>query len=245
MKNYASEKEFLKHYNIHDYDLPLATVDLCIFTLEEEALKVLLVKRGDYPGKGRWALPGGFVDARQDQDLQATALRKLAEKTGVRTPYVEQIETIGNATRDPRGWSLTVLYFALVAHSETLAQTDAGEAVKAVEAVQWVAVPEALQRDLAFDHRRLLEKAVERLRSKVSYTTLPVHILPREFTLAELQNAYEVIMDREVDKKAFRRRIDAADLLAETGKSRQDGGRPAKLYRLRKGAEMHFYTRSI
>jgi len=237
MKSFKSEKDFLKNYHIHDYDIPLATVDLCIFSIVDQSLKVLLVNRVAYPFKDRWALPGGFVDVDRDPDLEATATRKLAEKTGVKTPYVEQVETIGNKTRDPRGWSMTVLYFALLAHSSA----KTGD----TERVRWVSLAEAEKMDLAFDHLELLNKGIERLRSKVSYSTLPIHILPEEFTLAELQKAYEVIMGRDVDKKAFRRRIDAADLLIETGEMRQDGGRPAKLYSIRQGANIHFYNRSI
>jgi ADP-ribose pyrophosphatase YjhB (NUDIX family) len=239
MKTFKSEKEYLKNYNIHDYEVPLASVDLCIFSIVDQALKVLVVKRAEYPYIDRWALPGGFVDISKDQDLDNTAMRKLEEKTGVKTPYVEQIQTVGNNIRDPRGWSLTVLYFALIAQSEASSKTGP------LEAIRWVTLREAEKLDLAFDHLVLLKKAIERLRNKVSYTTLPVHILPREFTLSDLQNAYEIIMNHAVDKKAFRRRIDAADLLIETGEARQDGGRPAKLYKLRKGSDMHFYNRSI
>ena len=239
MKSFKSEKDYLKNYNIHDFDVPLASVDVCIFSIVDQELKVLLVKRDEYPYIDQWALPGGFVDIGKDLSLEGTAMRKLEQKTGVKTPYVEQIETIGNNTRDPRGWSITVLYFALLAYSEAKLKTGSADAVR------WATVREAKKLGLAFDHLAILNKAIERLRSKVSYTTLPVHILSREFTLAELQSAYEIIMDREVDKKAFRRRIEAAKLLVETGQSRQDGGRPAKLYKLRKGSETHFYNRSI
>lgn len=233
------EKDYLVNYDIHDFDIPLASVDLSIFTIDSKELKVLLVKRAEHPCLGMWSLPGGFVDTKNDSDLEATACRKLEEKTGVKTPYVEQIETVGNKSRDRRGWSITVLYFALIYHVETRNNIDSDNEA------QWISVKEAMIMDLAFDHQLLLIKAHERLRSKVSYSTLPVHILPREFTLAELQHAYEIIMGRDVDKKAFRRRIDSANLLVETGETRQDGGRPAKLYRVKKGCKTYFYNRSI
>ena len=239
MKLSKSEKVYLENYDIHDFDIPLASVDLSIFTIENGELLVLLVKRAEHPYHGMWSLPGGFVDTQTDKDLEATAYRKLEQKTGIKTPYVEQIETIGNKTRDRRGWSMTVLYFALIPHIDTKKQTEV------VDEAQWMSLKKATKLNLAFDHKELLNKAYERLRSKVSYSTLPMHILPREFTLADLQTAYEVILDRNVDKKAFRRRIDAADLLVETGKSRQDGGRPAKLYRIKKGGKTYFYNRSI
>jgi len=237
MKLSKTEKDFLKSYNIHDFDIPLASVDLCIFSIIDESLKVLLVKRSDYPLKDRWALPGGFVDIQTDKDLNATAIRKLKEKTGVKAPYVEQVETIGSNTRDPRGWSLTILYFALLTYNS--------KKFVATENVKWVSLKEAKKLNLAFDHLELLTKAIQRLRNKVSYTTLPIHILPKKFTLAELQKAYEIIMDRKVDKKSFRRRIEASNLLSETGELIQDGGRPAKLFRIRSGSDTHFYNRSI
>ncbi|VAW74252.1 Nudix-related transcriptional regulator NrtR [hydrothermal vent metagenome] len=265
MKLSRSEKEFLKNYNIHEFDVPLASVDLCIFSIIDDSLKVLLIKRGDYPFKARWALPGGFVDTQQDKSLEATAIRKLKEKTGVKTPYVEQVETIGTGQRDPRGWSMTVLYFALLAAPNELLQpqnpqlsaqlstqlsaqsqqVQKPQVKGSQETIQWVSIQEAKDIPLAFDHLELLDKAIIRLRNKVSYTTLPIHILPKQFTLAELQKAYEIIMGRKVEKKSFRRRIDAADLLVETGELLQDGGRPAKLYYIKAGAETHFYNRTI
>jgi len=249
-ETYESEQAFIEAYDIRDYDVPLSSVDVCIFTIENNELKVLLVKRADYPFKDRWALPGGFVDIKQDQDIQQTALRKLEQKTGVKTPYVEQLETIGSNTRDPRGWSMTVVYFALVASTEvTIQDNNINSSSIEIEQTRWASLKEAGRLKLAFDHMQLLKKAVERLRSKVAYSTLPVHILPKEFTLGELQQAYEIIMNKVVEKKAFRRRIDSAGLLEETGKTRQDGGRPAMLFRISKKLKnkqaTYFYNRAI
>jgi len=237
MKLSKSEKEFIKNYDIHDYEIPLASVDLCIFSIFEQSLKILLVKRTEYPFKDRWTLPGGFVDIANDQDLESTATRKLEEKTSVKTHFLEQIESVGNRERDPRGWSITVLYFALLSNSEAEISLE--------EDVQWVSVKEVQNYDLAFDHHDLFLKAMRRLQRKVSYTTLPMHILPKKFTLAQLQQAYEIIIDHKVEKKSFRRRIDASNLLVDTGDIQQDGGRPAKLYSMRKGSETHFYNRAI
>jgi len=239
MTDHASERDYLAAYDIHQFDVPLATVDLCIFTLREDALQVMVVKRADYPFKDRWALPGGFIDVHQAADLEATARRILAAKTGVASPYLEQMETVGNAHRDPRGWALTVVYFALMPVSQVNAQTTQ------VAEAKWAPVKEVEKWELAFDHADLLAKAVARLRSKVGYSTLPVHIMPETFTLGELQRAYEIIMDRKVDKKAFRRRIEAAGLLEETGEQRQDKTRPAKVYRVKEGMQTFFYTRTI
>ena len=172
-----NEREFLEHYNIHDFDLPLVTVDLVIFSIIDQALQVLLVRRGDHPFKGRWALPGGFIDIGQDADLEAAALRKLKEKTAVTSPYLEQLATVGGPTRDPRGWSVTVVYFALIE----------GEGEPLGPDARWTAVEGGIPSTLAFDHQSLFDKALARLRNKVAYTALPVHLLPPTFTLTDLQ----------------------------------------------------------
>lgn len=238
--NYRNESEFLKNYDIHAFDIPLVSVDLVIFTLHEEQLKVLLVKRGDYPCKGDWALPGGFVNLKKDKVLQDTALRKLREKTSVSAPYLEQLETVGSATRDPRGWSVTVVYFAMIPYHAI------GKAEGAVEAVNWVTVDKACGKKLAFDHNQLLEKALDRVRSKVLYTLIPAYLIDSPFTLSGLQRAYEVILDREVEKKAFRRRLETAAVVEPTGEmDSSSAGRPAVLYRLAKGVKGFNFSRQL
>lgn len=237
---YKSEAEFLRHYNIHDFDIPLVSVDVVILTLHEDALKVLLVKRGDYPQKGKWALPGGFIDVRRDRDLGETALRKLREKTSVTAPYLEQLESVGGARRDPRGWSVTVVYFALIPYSPVAAAGGSSEAV------EWVDAEEALARPLAFDHATLLARAVARVRSKVLYTLIPAHLIPSPFTLSALQQAYEAVIGRAVEKKAFRRRLENADVLEPTGETDSPGaGRPAALYRLKASVGGFNFTRQL
>ena len=226
MPNYLSEAEYLAAYNIHDYPVPLASVDVCIFTLHQQSLKVLLVKRKEYPPKDRWALAGGFIDIQQDTHLENTALRTLSKKTGVTTPYLEQLATIGNNQRDPRGWSMTAVYFAMIPHVELL-QTG-------TELSQWSDVSLAINLDLAFDHRQLLQLALERVRAKVLYSLIPAHLISAPFTLTELQRAYEIIMGHEIEKKSFRRRLEREQVLHETGQIKQEGaGRPAALYTLK------------
>lgn len=239
-KQYATEADYLRHYNIHDYDIPLVSVDLAIFTLHEDRLKVLLVERSDYPEKGKWALPGGFVDTRRDSDLTHTALRKLREKTGVETPYLEQLETKGSASRDPRGWSVTVIYFAMIPYVSLATRSDQGDNVS------WIDIGEALQRPLAFDHPALLDKAIDRIRNKVLYTLIPAHLIPSPFTLTALQHAYEIILGREVEKKAFRRRLENADVLEPTGEIELGvPGRPAALYRLKPTIKVFNFSRQL
>ena len=233
-----SEAEFLQQYNIHNYEVPLATVDIAIFTVQEGKLQVLLVQRGQHPAKGQWALPGGFVDLKQDENLLATAKRKLAEKTGVLTPYLEQVESVGNGVRDPRGWSITVTYFALLDLNAVTLSTNSPQ-----EQASWHDL-DALP-TLAFDHQQLLNQCLERLRSKVLYTSIPINLLPELFTLSDLQNLYEVVLGQPLEKKAFRRRMLEANILQETDETRSAGARPAKLYRRTEAAKHYFFARSL
>ena len=225
-----TESEFLKSYNPKDYDSPLCTVDMAIFAVEDNELKVLLLQRGEHPFKNRWALPGGFCDLSNDVTIEATANRKLFEKTGIKSPYLEQVETIGNAVRDPRGWSITLLYFALI-DFETL------DLSLQTQDAQWLVLSEALNLELAFDHKALLQKAINRLRNKTRYTALPINLMPDEFTLTELQNMFELILDNPLQKKSFRRRMEASGLLIETGEMRPTARRPAALFKRSKSFE--------
>jgi len=225
-----------------DFERPLTTVDLVIFSVRDDELTVLLVQRPSdepEPFPGKWALPGGFIDTARDQDLEACARRKLMEKTGVEAPYLEQLGSFGNATRDPRGWSATHVYFALIASDNVTPRPGAN-----APDLRWFSVRGGgVKESLAFDHGELLGAALARLRSKVEYTSLPAFLLPGEFTLTELQKIYEVILGRELEKKAFRTRILAAQIL-ETVPRRQSGAnRPAQLYRLKRRRLAHVFSR--
>lgn len=235
------EQEFLADYNPQDYPGPLVTVDIAIFTLIDGQLHVLLVQRGNHPARGQWALPGGFIDADRDQSLSAAAMRKLHEKTGVQAPYLEQVCTVGDASRDPRGWSVTALYMALMAHAPTAAF------VESVTDARWWPLTSALAKDLAFDHNHLLEAARQRLSNKTAYTVLPVHILDAPFTLTQLQQAFEEVLGAPLEKKSFRRRILSADILNEMGEAPPPGGRgrPAALFRPKPGLEDHAFVRVV
>lgn len=227
---------------VPDFERPLTTVDVVIFSVRDEALQVLVVRRPAgkaEPFPGAWALPGGFIDTKQDQDLAACAMRKLREKTGIDAPYLEQLGSFGNATRDPRGWSATHVYFALMA-SEGLVLHAGGNAPES----QWLELRgERVDEPLAFDHADLLRAAVQRLRAKVEYTSLPVYLLPGEFTLTELQRIYEVVLGRELEKKAFRTRMLAADLLDPLPRTKGGANRPAQLYRIKRRRGAHVFAR--
>jgi 8-oxo-dGTP diphosphatase len=228
-----------------DFPRPYTTVDVLIFTLIDDALKVLLVQRpadAGEPNPGLWALPGGFVDVERDADLQACARRKLQEKTGVASPYLEQLGSWGSATRDPRGWSATHAYFALMP-ADGVTLTKGANAAD----VAWFTVDEPLlaRKKLAFDHAAILRAGVERLRSKVEYTSLPAYLLPEPFTLPQLQRTYEIVLGRPVDKSGFRTRMLAADFLAEVGVVQSDSNRPPMGYRLKDRATPVFFPRTF
>ena len=239
--NYKTEAEFLKAYDANAFDRPNVSVDTVIYTVSGGHLQTLIMQRENYPSKGQWSLVGGFIDVQNDGELIDTAKRNLEEKTGVKTPYLEQFCSFGNKTRDPRGWSVTNVYFALIPSEGIVLQAGEG-----ATDIKWSVVREGMVKEkLAFDHAQILAECTERLRSKVLYTSLPVHLMPEEFTLAELQSVYQIIMGGTMDHKSFRRRILGADILEETGNMKDTGRRPAMLYRQKKTEEIHFFVRNI
>ena len=229
----------------HDFPRPFTTVDVLIFTVIDDALKLLLVQRPSdtsEPFPGQWALPGGFVDVDLDADLEACARRKLREKTGVASPYLEQLGSWGGAARDPRGWSATHAYFALIPSDGVVPAKGAHAAD-----VAWFGVddPQLAKKKLAFDHARILRAGIERLRAKVEYTSLPAYLLPEPFTLPQLQRTYEVVLGRPVDKSGFRTRMLAAGFLAEVGIVESDSNRPPMGYRLKDRGAPAFFPRTF
>jgi 8-oxo-dGTP diphosphatase len=223
-------------YTLECSERPAVTADVVIFNLAEEDLKVLLVRRAHPPFEGQWAIPGGFVEA--NESIDDAARRELEEETGVRDVYLEQLYTFGNPQRDPRGRVITVAYFALVAGE---VPTRAGDDAAAAAWHSVYALPA-----LAFDHADILKYALQRLRYKLEYTSVGFELLPNEFTLTELQTAYEIVLGEELDKRNFRRRILEAGVLAETNKYRADvQGRPARLYRYRQNAVREVKARRL
>lgn len=230
--------EHAKTYDPSDYERPSVTVDVVIFSLMDDQLKVLLVRRKHWPFADMWAIPGGFV--RMEESLEAAAARELAEETGVRDVYTEQLYTFGAPERDPRTRVITVAYFALVpadAVEEPRAGSDAAE-------TRWFPLDDLPQ--LAFDHDKILAYALERLQNKLEYTVVGFKLLPDLFTLPELQHAYELILDEALDKRNFRRKILSAGILEETGEMRHEGeGRPARLYRYKENAMVEVKARRL
>ncbi|WP_444958786.1 NUDIX hydrolase [Microbulbifer sp. ZKSA002] len=234
-----NEKDYIARYEKRNFDAPLVTVDAVLFTYHEGFLKVLLVKRSAHPEKGKWALPGGFVSETEDNSLEATANRKLKEKTSVIPPYLEQLYSFGGPSRDKRGWSVTVAYTALIAHQ------CCASAINTVSSVDWLPYSQISQLSLAFDHQEIISRAHERLVQKALYTIVPAFALPETFTLPELQQVHEAIIGKPIQKKSFRRRIEQANLLVDTGEKRSEKGRPAALYRLSESSADHKFIRNL
>jgi 8-oxo-dGTP diphosphatase len=207
----------------YEYPRPALTVDCVVFGLDEEDLKVLLIQRGLEPFKGRWALPGGFVQ--MEESLEDAARRELAEEAGMRPGLLEQLYTFGDPGRDPRGRVVSVAYFALVKLTDHKVQaaTDASEAA-------WFSVWDMPK--LAFDHAEVVATALQRLKGKVRYQPIGFELLPPKFTLTQLQRLYETILEKELDKRNFRKKILSMDLLEELDEVEQDvSHRAARLYR--------------
>lgn len=207
----------------YEYPRPALTVDCVVFGMDEGDLKVLLIKRGVEPFAGKWALPGGFV--RMEESLDDAARRELEEEAGIRPSHLEQLYTFGEPGRDPRGRVVTVAYFALVKLSDhrVHAATDAREAA-------WFSVWDTPK--LAFDHADILGTALQRLKGKVRYQPIGFELLPPKFTLTQLQRLYEIILERDLDKRNFRKKILSMELLEELDEVEQDvSHRAARLYR--------------
>ena len=212
----------------YEYARPALTVDCVVFGLDEVDLKVLLIERDLPPFEGKWALPGGFV--RVEESLDDAALRELEEETGLKKVFLEQLYTVGDLKRDPRERVVTVAYYALVRLSshKVQAATDARQAL-------WFAIDDLPK--LAFDHDKILKMAHERLRGKVRYQPIGFELLPQKFTLRQLQHLYEVVLDRELDKRNFRKKILGMEILEELDEVETDvAHRAARLYRFDKRA---------
>ena len=285
-KQGLTEEQFLTTYDASKFERPSVTVDMLVFTVTDEekqnyrklpdkVLRLLMVKRGDHPHIGQWALPGGFV--KMDESLDEAALRELKEETNIDDIYMEQLYTWGDVARDPRTRVISTSYMSLVDSSslDIKASDDADDAkwftvscklyqeqktvtekgfilqrfiklslsndeddlsaiikiVKTVEGKVTKVEREVVESNrIAFDHAKVIEYGIERLRSKIEYTDIAFNLMPDLFTLTALQQVYEVILDTELLKANFRRKT--ADMVIETNEYTKDAGhRPSKLFR--------------
>ncbi|NMH88980.1 NUDIX hydrolase [Flavivirga algicola] len=202
-------------------------IDAVVFGYESKnSLSVLLIKRGIEPFKDEWALPGGLV--LNDESLEDAVERELKEETGVTIDYLEQLYTFGSPNRDPRNRVLAVSYFGLVKpnHFKIKADTDAVD-------VQWFHLSELPK--LAFDHQQILDMAHKRLKAKLSYEPIGFDLLNDEFPFSDLENLYMTILEKEIDRRNFRKKMLSFGIIEETNKIEKIGsGRPAKLFKFNK-----------
>lgn len=208
------------------YTAPVIATDIVIFTIKENTLHVLLIKMKKHPFEKSWALPGGLVAA--DQSVDDAAKHQLLTKTGVKNVYLEQLYTFGDVNRDPFGRVISVAYFALVPSNEHMLATteDYG-------GVTWFAMNKLPA--LAYDHKKIITYAHERLKSRVRYSNIAYGLLPKECTLTELQGTYEIILGEQLDKRNFRKKILSLGLLKKSIHIRRGTrSRPAQLYQFTK-----------
>ena len=203
----------------------ICTVDVVLLTLQDDSLKVALLKRDREPFKDAAALPGGYIHIDEDDDARDAALRVLKEKAGIDAPYLEQLATFSGPVRDPRGWSVSIAYYALVPFE--LIDRAGNPALKLANVDRPPSLP--------FDHRAIVKTAVSRLRSKSQYSSLPCHLAGETFTLPQLQRIYEALMGEPINKVSFRRKMTEMDMLdVVDGRMEAHGAhRPAQVYRLK------------
>lgn len=235
---HQEERQFLAGYDPSQFDRPSLAVDVATLSLSQGHLWALVVKRHAHPFKGHWALPGGFV--RMDESLEEAAERVLGDKAGLSGVFLEQLYTFGDPDRDPRTRIITVAYYALVDWGRLEGRQADREALVARVHVPWkgetggpvdLAGPGGAL-PLAFDHADILGMAVKRIRGKLDYAPIGFQLLPSRFTLRQLQEVHETILDSPLNKDSFRRRMLASGLLVATGDREQDvDHRPAELYR--------------
>ena len=199
------------------------TIDVVVLTIKNNKLQVLLTKRNKEPFKGRWAIPGGFI--RLSENLDDAAMRVLKEKTDVEDIYLEQLYTFGDPLRYPNARVITCAYYALV-KAEDVDHIFENENQDTVNWHDVYKLP-----DMAFDHKKIIEYSIHRTRERLEYFPISYKLLPEKFTLTELQRTYELILNKQLDKRNFRKKILAGDMLIETEEfTKSSSKRPAKLY---------------
>ncbi len=200
------------------------TVDVVILTIHNGKLKVLLVKRANEPFRGKWSIPGGFI--RLSENLDDAALRVLKEKTNVQNIYLEQLYTFGDPLRYPNTRVITCAYFALLRAEDIKLEVSNKDEVSEV---QWHSVEKLPP--LAFDHKEIIEYSLKRTRERLELCPIAFQLLPKKFTLTELQQSYELILKKSLDKRNFRKKMLTSNILVETNEfSKQGSKRPAALY---------------
>jgi 8-oxo-dGTP diphosphatase len=234
--NSSDELEFLRAYDASSFEKPSVTVDIVILTAHDNALKVLLVKRLEHPFKDSWSLPGGFV--RIQESLDEAATRVLVQKGNLRGVFLEQLYTFGSVNRDPRMRIISVSYYALVEYEQIKENDNLGLfQVNYDEKKNTVTIKDNSKKThgLAFDHAEILATAIKRIRGKLEYAPLGFELLPERFTLRQLQEVYETILAKRLNKDSFRRKVLASGMIKATGKLETGKDfRPAELYEFKR-----------
>ncbi len=212
--------------SLKKYKHAVIATDVVIFTVDENKLKVLLISMKKVPFSGKLAIPGGLVGG--DESIDDAAIRILREKAGIENVYLEQLYTFGKVNRDPFGRVVSVAYFALLPNTQVSLRTTVE-----YSGIGWY---EAVTlKGLAYDHDEVLKVAIERLKTKIEYTNVVYSLLPKEFTLTELQRVYEVILGRKLDKRNFRKKLQETKMLKKLAKKQKDSPhRPAELFTFKK-----------
>ncbi|MDO5558977.1 MAG: NUDIX domain-containing protein [Oscillospiraceae bacterium] len=229
-RSYVSEEEFLSEYDGTRFEKPSVAVDLLIFTIEDNKLKVLMVKRNNYPFRGCLSLPGVFVNI--NETLDEAAKRALRQKAGIENIYLEQLYTWGDIDRDPRMRIISVSYLALVPKIKIQSHEQTADSAGLISLDE---ISDE-KNQIAFDHRKIISYARERIKNKVEYTNIAFEFLPQEFTLPELQIVYEILLGKKLYKANFRKK--AASLIMPTDRmTTGDAHRPSRYYTLRKNGD--------
>jgi len=203
---------------------PAVAIDAVLFTLDQDQLKVLLIKINNGPYQNKWALPGGLVQL--NETLDEAAKRVLFQKTNIGDIHLEQLYTFGDLKRDTRGRVISVAYFALVSHPNNYKV----KTTPYYSEITWQPIKNLPT--MAFDHRKIIEEALTRLKAKIEYTNVSYSLLPKEFVLTDLQKTYEIILGKKLDKRNFRKKIISIGLVEKTEKKEKGKPhRPASLYR--------------
>lgn len=225
--------------NTNSYKNPMFTVDSVLFSVIKDELKVLLAKRAKSPFDGYWGLPGGFVDLDMDCHTDDTARRKLQQKTGVEPRYLEQLQVFSGGDRDPRGYSVTLVYYALVPGQLVSTHIDT------VADVAWFNMADINTLTLAFDHKEIIDTAYQRLQQKALYSMVPVYCLPESFTIGQLKTVIETIIGKPIQRKSLTRRVEASDMFESIEEKVRSGGRHAQLYILKSGVDIVNFERNF
>ena len=222
-----------KTYNVDAYPPMFNTVDIALFSIIDNELGVMLIKRAEDPYKDCWALPGGYIEVEGDEDALAAARRELKEETNLDNIYLEQLYTFTTKGRDPREDQanrpcriFSIAHFAIIDHLsvKALAGSDASD-------VRWFKISDLPQ--LSFDHGKIIDTAVNRIRNKINYTNVGFELVPEEFTIPELRLVFEKVLGRELNPTNFRTKLLKLDILIDTGNKKIEGrGQPAPIYKL-------------